>query len=62
MKVKSEILFSMSLIILSCPLAKNVPELVLTLQIERDTNYSIRNKKTKKEENIKQNLVSAKLS
>lgn len=33
MKVKSAILFSMSLMILSRPLLKNIPELVRTLQI-----------------------------
>lgn len=34
MKVKSAILFSMSLMILSRPLLKNIPELVRTLQIK----------------------------
>ena len=33
MNVKSAILFSISLTILSCPLLRNIPELVRTLQI-----------------------------
>lgn len=39
MKVKSAILFSMSLIVLSRPLARNVPELVRTLYEEVGASY-----------------------